>query len=68
MSLRMTKLHGEVTKVEVGDWILTSNGDCGFAVHKDTAEFFNYERTQIDDLVEGLKAIKTEMIRDHHGS
>jgi hypothetical protein len=67
MSLRITKLHDNVTKVDVGQWILTSTGDTGFAVHKDTAEFFNYERIQIDDLIEGLKAVKTEMIREHHG-
>ena len=65
--MKITKLHGEVTKIECGNWILISTGNEGFAVNKETAEFFNYERSQIDDLVSGLTQIKLEMIREHHG-
>lgn len=67
MSLRITKPHNEITKVEIGDWILTCDGEHGFAVHKQTAEFFNFERPDVDDLIEGLKTVKQEMIREHHG-
>ena len=65
--MKITKLHDNVTKVESGDWILTQAGDCGFAVHKNTAEFFNFERDQIDDLARGLGQVKHEMIVEHHG-
>lgn len=64
--MKMTKLHGDVTKVEVGHWILTSSGEDGQAIHTSTGEFFSFDRGMIDDLVTGLESVKLEMIREHH--
>lgn len=67
MSLRITKLHGNVTKIEVGHWIITQAGEDGQAIHTSTREFFSFDRGMIDDLIEGMKVAKDEMIREHHG-
>jgi hypothetical protein len=65
--MKIRKLHGNVTKIESGHWVVTSTDDCGFALNLRTGEFFNFERAEIDDITVALTECKSEMIREHHG-
>lgn len=65
MSLRITKLRGDVTKIESGQWVSHSCGDSAYIWNERV--MFDIERDEIDDLVKLLTELKVEMIREHHG-